>query len=503
MTEPSTGFWSQRRTLTAIALSMLALVEIVDLTIVSIVMPQIMGGLGVNINTVAMVTTSYVVAAAIFIPLSGLVIQRYGMKQVVLTSTITFGVFSMLCGMASTFTQMIIFRFMQGVGGAFLPAVAQSYIASRFKGKENARMMGLFSMVVVMGPIIGPVAGGFIAENLSWRWIFYVNLPLCIIAYVAIMWLMEPTKGERIKIDYISFIFMAIGIGCLEYFVDEGNRNNWFQSFEIIIIFAISMVFIGFFIWRGMTTSSVINFRLFKNLNFVISCALMFCAMVFITGTMAFFPTMLQRIYAFPVDLAGYITAPRGLAALIAAPLITKLMQVIYPRNILLSGLMIFASSCFLLAKFSIHFNFILIIVLMIIQGIGMMAIILPLMQFVFIGIADSENSDASGIFNFFRNFGVSVGTSLASTVIAHMQQIHYHDLTRHITPYSDGLRLWQEALHNVPMKQQMAIINSEIMEQSGLLSFLNAYYLFGVGLIVLLIMPFLLNKLRPGEIDA
>lgn len=491
------NFWLQPRTLVAYAVSLLALAEIIDLTIVAVAIPQIMGSLGANIDTVAMITTSYIVAAAVCIPLSGLVVRKYGMRNVMLVSATVFCVSSILCGMATSLTEMIIFRIFQGIGGAFLPAVAQSYISSHFKGKEQTRMMTMFSLIVVMGPILGPVLGGMLCENLSWRWIFYVNVPICIAAFAIIFVFMQKQRMEKIRIDYISFAFMAIGIGCLEYFIDEGNRHDWLSSIFMVTLLATAIILLGFFIWRGITHSCVVNLHLFKHANFVLCCVAMFTFMLLVTGTLAYFPTMLQQNYGYPVDTAGYLSAPRGITAILAAPFIPKLIQWLGARVVLFLGILIFAISCFMLASFGSNNSESLILYTMIMQGIGMMAFFIPVMQMVFVGIDDSQHSDASGVFNFFRNFAGSVGTSVVATLISHQMQVHYHSLASHVSPYSLGFQDWSSHIANQSQQMQVAIAHSEILSQASLLSYIDAYHLFGVGMLLLLILPFFMKSAK------
>ena len=497
------SIWLQNKSIIAIAISVLALAEIVDLTIVSTAIPQIMGGLGANLNSIAMITTGYVVASAICIPLSGMLIRKLGMKQLVLMSATIFGVFSILCGTSTSLTEMVIFRILQGVGGAFLPALAQAYISENFKGKDNVTMMSMFSMVLVLGPIIGPIAGGFLCEQLSWPWIFFVNIPVCLIAIIVIFLFMKPTKGEQVKIDYVSFAFMVLGVGMIEYFIDEGNQHDWFQSFSMLTILAFGFIFLGFFIWRGLLGSSVVNFKLFKNTNFVLSCTLMFFCMTLLTALMAYFPTMLQQIYGFPVDIAGYISSPRGIASVLAAPIIGKILLKTDARYVLMSGIILLAVSSFMTAHFSPNHDDLLIMVVMLIQGFAMMATFLPIMQGAFIGIPLNQTGDASGVFNFFRNIGTSVGTSFSATAISRMKQINYHDLAVHVSPFSHGYASWSASVHVGGASALIGLANDEVLKQSSLLSYLDSYYLFGLCLLVILILPFFLKKASVGSNSA
>ncbi|HCY38490.1 MAG TPA: MFS transporter, partial [Neisseriales bacterium] len=209
----STSFWLEPRSIVAYAVMLLALAEIIDLTIVAVAVPHIMGSLSANLSEVSLTMTSYIVAAAVCIPLTGLVTRKFGTKKVILVSAILFLFSSVLCGLSTSVTEMVIFRLMQGVGGAFLPSIAQSYISRSFTAEEQPKMMTVYSLIMVMGPILGPIFGGYLAENLSWRWCFYINVPICITSFVLIWRNMKKEVQEPVKIDYISFAFMAFGIG--------------------------------------------------------------------------------------------------------------------------------------------------------------------------------------------------------------------------------------------------------------------------------------------------
>ena len=495
-TEVKAGFWSQKRTIIGLAISLLALAEIVDLTIVAVAIPQIMGALGANIETVADITTIYIVSAAICILLSGLVIEKYGMKRVALASAIVFGISSIMCGLSTSLTEMIIFRAIQGVGGAFLPSLAQAYIATNFKKSEFNKMMAVYSMVIVMGPILGPLLGGAISENMSWRWIFYVNVPICVVAGVIIFFMMENTKIKNIKIDYISFGFMAIGVGCLELFVDNGNSHGWFGSIGIIILLAIAILGIGFFLWRGLICSSVINLSIFKNTNFVITSFLCFAFVLLFSAALAYLPTMLQQIYGYPVDLAGYITAPRGISAAITAIFVQAfLIKKIGCRSVMSLGMIVFAISSFMQASFSSIPNEFDILSTTMLQGVGMMMFFIPLMQVVAVGFEEKDMGDMSGAFNFFRNFGSSVGTAVVATIISRSQQVHFQEVGQNISALNPNFQAWASNLPTDDTSTQIAISVQQIAFQSNLMSYLDSFYIVGIASLALAVLPFLLKE--------
>lgn len=489
------NFWLEPRTLAAYAVSLLALAEIVDLTIVSVAIPNIMGSLSANISEVSLTMTSYIVAAAVCIPLTGLVTKKFGVKTVVLISAAVFGISSVLCGISTSLTEMIIFRIIQGVGGAFLPSIAQSYIAQKFSQHEQPKIMTVYSLCVVMGPIIGPIFGGILSEHLNWRWCFYVNVPICIAGFLMVLAFMKESVTENIKIDYLSFIFMAGGVACLEYFIDEGNTNNWFDSFQMLIVIICALFLLGFFIWRGLLGHSVINLKIFKNANFGLSCLTMLLFILMVSASMAYFPTMLQQSFKYPVDTAGYITAPRGLMAFICAPIVAKLVTKLDPRRIMFCGLLIFALASFMLAHFAPAVAEINILLVSLAQGIGMMAFFIPLMQIVFIGVPEDQRGDVSGVFNFARNMGSSIGTSLASTLISHQSQVSWNDMGEHISPYSRGFLWWSQSLGQMPLQMKMGVAQLNVLQQGSLLSYLDSFYLFGICLILLLWLPFVLKR--------
>lgn len=491
--EQQVSFWTQKRTIISLALSMLALAEIIDLTIVAVALPDIMGALNANINEISLTITTYIVAAAIFIPLTGFVTAKFGIKQVALASALLFGISSILCGIATSVNEMVVFRLLQGIGGAFLPSLAQAYIAQEFQDDDRNKMTAIFSSCVVLGPIIGPIMGGAITEYMSWRWIFYVNVPICAISFFAIQALMDNSRPHQIKADYTSFMFMAIGFGCLEYFLDEGNTLNWFDSPTLIIVFALAILFIIFFIWRGLLGKSVVDFQIFKYRNYVLSCIAVFIFMIIMVGNLTFFPTLLQQGYGFPVDSAGYIAAPRGVASFIAAPIFMRLAKNIDPRKLMFVGILIFAIASYQLCEFSaVHSNRQIILAVML-QGFGMMGVFINLFQLTYTNMPPELFSAAAGVFNFFRNIGSSIGTSIASTILSQQNQVAWNDQVSHINNFNPNYQRFTHLFHNT----NEAILNiiSLVKQQAFLVANLDVFYYSMIGVILLVWIPFTLDK--------
>jgi DHA2 family multidrug resistance protein len=489
-------FWLEPRILVAMAVCLLALAEIIDLTIVGVAIPHIMGALGCNIQEISLVTTSYVVSSAIFIMMTGFVSNRFGSKKTILFSAITFGLASVCCGLASSLNEMIIFRILQGIGGAFLPSMAQSYIVSNFNEQERPKMMVFYTLAVVLGPIIGPIMGGYLVEQYNWRCIFWVNVPICLISILLVIEHMQETITSKLTFDILSFSFMTLGFGCLEYFIDEGNNDDWFNSHKLIIILLIGILAISFFIWRGILGKSIVNFSVFKKRHFVVACLICFGFMVIITCSLSFYATLLQQGYNFPVSLAGYITAPRGIFALIGGAVGSKLCLKFDKRLILILGAILFSYACYLEAHYSVDWSMSTQLICCAIQGFAMTLVFIPLMQMVFTGIKHNLSNDAGGVYNFFRNMGSSVGTSLASSLISRQQQVSWNDLSSHLNPFTYPVQA--SIIHSDKLKQ-VSIWALQVQHQAFIVANIDVFYLCAKAVLILIIFAVFLDKPAQG----
>ena len=245
---------------------------------------------------------------------------------------------------------------------------------------------------------------------------------------------------------------------------------------------------------KSIMSAAEYAFNIFKNANFVFSCLMMFVFMLFATASFAYFPTMMQNIFNYPVDTAGYITAPRGLAAVVTALFIPKISNILGEKLVVVLGIFSFSIGCFMLSSYGPSVSMGYVITSMIFQGFGMMAFFVPMMQICFLGISNEENTDASGVFNFFRNFGASVGTSVAATTISHQMQVNYNDLGQHISPYAHGYQLWIQNLQGVSETMQVAIAQILVHQQSSFLSYLDTFYLCAIGMLFIIWTPFILK---------
>jgi MFS transporter, DHA2 family, multidrug resistance protein len=486
----------EKRKIVAIAVSILAMTEILDATIVSVSLPNIMGAIGANTNQASWLLTSYIIAAAIFMPLAGLVADKFGRKQVMLFSTVIFCVASIMCGLSSTLTEMVIFRILQGMGGAFLPSLAQGYIVDNYDAHERNKIMTFYGLCCIMGPVLGPVLGGVITQYFNWRWIFYVNIPVCIIGFAILYKLMNKTEKKVVHIDYMGFVLLAFGVGLIEYFINQGNSKGWFQSNGMIVSFIFGVLFLSFFIWRGSRRKTVIDFRIFKDKNFTVCCLILFLFYVAIMAVMSYFPTMLQDLYNFPTLTSGLMTSPRGIAALITAPIVMRLSSKINSRALISLGIKIFVLSTIFLTEFSPVQGQYRVLIPVILQGISMTTVLILLAITAYRNMPKYLSDSAAGMYGFFRNIGNSIGTAIAATIISTQSQVNWNHLSSSISNYSQNYKVWSQNLvyHGL---QQLNIASNIVNTNSTFISYLDVFYFSLVLGIVIIFIPFLLKKFK------
>ena len=489
------NYWLSRRVLVVYAVSVLALMEIVDLSIVSIVIPQMLVALNTNLDSIAMVSTFYVIAATMFNPLTGFMIERFSFKNVILGSALVFAISSILCGMSNSLYGMMLFRFLQGLAGAFLPSTAQAYITANFKGEEQNKMMTIFSSTLVLGPIISPIMGAYLAANLSWRFVFYVNAPICFVGFIMVFFLMQPSKTQEVNFDKPSLLYLCFGIGLLEYFIDQGDVHYWFKSTQMIWIFFCSMVFLFLFIHRGIFYKSILNLTLFRYKNFVLINMLVYLFFMISAMIFAYVPTLIQKVYGYPVEKVGLLSLSRGIAVLLSIPFIKFLLKKIGHRETIFLGVIILIYSCWAFVKLSIATTATHLIFIMCLQAIGMLFVLLPLLEICFLDIPQNLQSEASGVINFFRNFAVSSGTAFVSSFLSHQLNENYIQLRAFINPMSLGFQLWEEKLIGIPKYIQLKLAQVEVLKSALLQAYHNLYLLCASLFLLVLFLVFFVKS--------
>ena len=488
----------KHRGLIIFTVMMVAILEVLDSTIVNVALPSMMPALGANQNQITWVLTAYVVASAIMVPLTGFLSTRFGNHNLLLVNICGFLAGSMLCGLSQSLSQIIFFRIIQGACGAALIPISQSILRTSFPISQQGKAMTIWGLGIMMAPIMGPTIGGYITEVLSWRWVFYLNLPICLLAVVLTLYAVPKDKGQKNAIDYVSLFALVMGIGALQIMLDQGNEKGWFESNFIVLLAVLSVLGLAILIFRSFTLKKpLILLKLYCNRNFAICNLIMLCFAGSLFGIIAVEPMMLERLYNYPIITTGLMLSPIGLGSvlgMISASILMKKMDV---RLIILVGLVGSSLSCFSLSSIapvtpSIYFlwpNFIL--------GISMGLIMIPISTYSLLTIPKSTITEGAGLLAFCRMIGTSIGISMISTTLSYGNQVSWNNLGEHINRFSTPLQAWF-AHQGLPMGSPLGIarLGQMLSIQSSVQSFLNVYDALGYSFALLILVIYFIEPI-------
>lgn len=496
--------------LVAITVMLPTLIEIVDMSIVNVSLGHIRGSLSAGIDESTWVITSYLVANAIIIPISGWLSRLFGRKRYLISSILLFTFSSFMCGSSRSLNSLIFFRIIQGIGGGGLQPLSQAILFETFPPEQRGIAMAIFGIGIMFGPIIGPLLGGWIIDNWSWPWIFYINLPIGVLSIIMVFFfIIDPPymKRIRMKIDYMGILFLAIGIGCLQVILDLGQRRDWFASDLISWLAIISVTSLTIFVVVELLFAEhpVVNLRLFKDISFSTGNVVMFFTFFNLFGSIVLLPIYLQTLMGYTATLAGLVLGPGGFATMIAMPIAGRLITKINPKGILVFGIIVCAYSTHLMSKFNLHADFYSIAWPRVVLGIGMGFTVIPLMTLAFSSIKKEEMGNATAIFNLLRNLGGSFGVAFISTMIVRRAQFHQVHLVEHLTPFDTSYQLASSQAtqflgqkgFDVSTSQHggLATIYGQLLKQASMLSFNDAFYLLSVLMICTLPLLLLIKR--------
>jgi len=455
-----------------------AIMQMIDTTITNVALPHMQGSLSATQDQLSWVLTSYIVAAAIMTLPIGWLAGRYGQKNIVLYSLAGFTLASILCGTASSLNEMIMFRIMQGVFGAALVPLSQSIMLDINSPEDQSKAMTLWAISVMIGPILGPTLGGFLTENYSWRWVFYINLPLGICAFLTILTLMPDSKRVARPFDKLGFFTLALSIACVQLILDRGHQLDWFDSTEIQFYFALILASVWVYIAHTRVTSNpFITPAILHDRNFMTAFAFMFVCGLVLLSTMALMPPYMQNLMGYSVSDTGMIMAPRGLGTLIAMVFVGWVGARIEARNIVLFGLLLTAYSINIMCTFSTFVPAHLIIQNGVLQGIGLGLVFMPLSSVAYITLKPEHRAEAAGLFSLVRNLGSSIGVSIAFVLFARNVQIQHAYLAENITPYSLAYGLQQlPQIQGDGAVSALMLLDAEIYRQAATIAYINDF---------------------------
>jgi len=487
----------QRRMITG-SVMLATLMQAVDTTIANVALPSMQGSLSATQDQISWVLTSYIVATAIMTPPTGFLAERFGRKKLFLAAVIGFTVSSVLCGLAQNLEQMVLFRVLQGAFGAPLIPLSQAVLLDSYPPEQHGSAMALWGVGVMVGPVLGPTLGGWLSEYYDWRWVFLINLPFGVLAWLGISACVAETPRKQRRFDLFGFTLLTLAIGALQMMLDRGELAGWFESTEIVLEAALAAAFGYMFLVHMLThPQPFLSPAIFRDRNLVTCLVLIFAVGVIMLATMALLPPFLQNLIGYPAVTTGLLLAPRGMGTMIGMLLVGRLIGRVSPRLLLLLGLSLVAGMLWEMSHFTDEVSRFALVWTGLVQGIGLGLLFVPLSTVAFSTLAPALRTEATSMYSLMRNIGGSIGISIVTAQLARGTQAHRAVLAEHVNPLNPRL---DEALlplaGQLSESAQLALLDTELNRQAALLAYLGDFEL--VMVITLATMPLLLLLRQP-----
>lgn len=500
--------------LIAVSVMLATVMEVLDTSVANVALPHISGNLSATTEEATWVLTSYLISNAIILPATSWIGKYVGRKRFLIICIIIFTVASALCGAAPNLAVLIIARILQGMGGGALQPIAQSVLLESFPPAKRGAAMAVYGMGIVVAPIIGPTLGGWITDNYSWRWIFYINLPVGLIAaFMANAFVEDPPylKGQKPgEIDYTGFGLMALGLAALELTLDLGQQRDWFESSLIVFTASVSALsLIGFVIWELYTPEPIVNLRVFLNRNFAVGCAMIATVGIVLYGSTALLPLFLQTLLGYPAVESGMAVSPRGIGAVISMIVVGRLISRVDARYLIVFGFSVLSFSTWMFTWINMNISPSNIMIPMVISGLGMGFVFVPLTTMAMATLPQDQIGNASGIYNLMRNTGGSIGIAIMTTLLARNQQVHQAYLTAHTSQYDPAFQAMFEQIRNgflsttdLATATQMAYgrIYGLVQQQAAVLAYLDDFKVLVFLCVLCIPLAFLFKRVRNAK---
>ncbi|MBM3547789.1 MAG: DHA2 family efflux MFS transporter permease subunit [Alphaproteobacteria bacterium] len=463
-----------------------------DMTIINVALPHMQGTLLATQDQISWVLTSYVVASAIMTPPTGILAARLGRKRFFQWSVAGFIAASMLCGMATSLGELVFYRILQGATGAALIPVSQAILLDTYPRERHAQAMAMWGVGVMVGPILGPTVGGYITELWDWRWIFFINLPVGIVAMLGIAASVPETpRDPHRKFDLTGFVLLTLGVGALQLMLDRGEVEGWFESTEIVIEATLAgLCFYGFVVHSATVEKPFLDLALLRDRNFAIGVLLIFLINLMMLATLALLPAFLQSLLGYPIIETGFMMMPRGLGTMAAMLLVGRISGLIDARLIVTVGLLLTSFSMWEMSRFNMDVDEHAIIVTGALQGFGMGLIFSPLSAMTFSTLMPQLRTDGAAVFSLMRNIGSSIGVSVMTALLSQGRQLHRSHLVEHVTPFSPVMKDGSETFA-LDTLAGLARLSAEISRQADFLAYLGDFYI--LMLVPLIPLPLIL----------
>jgi DHA2 family multidrug resistance protein len=500
----------------AITVTLATFMEVLDTSIANVALPHIAGSLSAGQDESTWVLTSYLVSNAIVLPLSGWLSSIMGRKNFYMSCVALFTVSSFMCGLAPNLSTLIVCRVLQGIGGGGLQPSEQAILADTFPPAKRGMAFAVYGIAVVTAPAIGPTLGGWITDNFTWRWIFFINIPVGIISILLTSRLIQDPpyfrrrKLSETKIDYVGLSFVALGLGALQIVLDKGQRDDWFESHFIVVlslIAAVSLIFV--ILWEWKHKDPIIDLHLFRDRTFAVSNLLMFMLGFALLGSTLLLPLFMQTLLGYTAERAGLALMPGGFTIIVLLPLVGFLLSRYSPRWLLIFGLVVLSGSLFHMTGFNLEMDFRTAAVARMLQAAGMAFLFVPINTAAYAFLPREKNNAASGLMNLARNIGGSVGISLVTTLLDRRTQVHLNDLSRRLSASNPAFQTMLQgatqamrahgASAALASRQAYALIEGTVQRQATMLAYIDDFRLLGWAILAMIPMVFLMKKGRPG----
>jgi DHA2 family multidrug resistance protein len=486
--------------------------EVLDTTVVNVSLPHIAGSLSASVDEATWALTSYLVANAVVLPMTGWLANYFGRKRILLTAVMGFTTASALCGLSTSLSMLILFRIIQGATGGALQPLSQAVLLEAFPPQDRGKAMGFWGLGIVVAPMLGPVLGGWLTDNYSWRWIFYINIPVGLLCIIMVrLFIFDPPYIRRAssRVDYWGIGMLAVGIGALQVLLDKGQEDDWFGSNFIRTLAVIAAVgLISLIIWELRTAHPIVNLRTLKNRTYSTGVFLMTMLGFVLYGSLVLLPILLQTLLGYPALQAGIAMAPRGLGSFITMPIVGAILVRFDARKMLTLGVIGASFTLIQLSWLNLNAGYWDIFWPQFLQGVALSLLFVPLTTVTMDPIPNEQMGNATSIFNLMRNIGGSTGIAAATTFLERRTQFQINVLGAHVTPYSETARQALVGARNALMaagadpvtatQQAYGAVYGTVVRQASMLAFLETFRM--LGLIFLALLPLLLLMRRPTQ---
>ncbi|HTW24285.1 MAG TPA: DHA2 family efflux MFS transporter permease subunit [Candidatus Baltobacteraceae bacterium] len=503
--------------LIAVVVAMGAFMEVLDTSIANVALPYMAGSLGASNDQSTWVLTSYLVSNAIVLPISGWFANALGRKRFFMACLVIFTISSLLCGIAPSLGAIIFFRILQGAGGGGLQPMAQAILADVFPPEKRGLAFALYGVTAIIAPTIGPTLGGWITDNYTWRWIFFINLPVGILTLFLVYRLVDDppwakrAAGTKLHFDYIGLSLLALGVGCLQVMLDKGQEDEWFGSHFITTLAILTAVgLLSFVIWEWFYKRPIVDVHMFENLNFLSANGMMFALGILLFSSLVMMPLFLQSLMGYTAESAGLVLSGGGVLLLILMPVVGILSGKVQARYLVAFGWLTLAIGMYISSQqLDLDISFFSASMLRLVQVFGLGFLFVPINLVSYIGMPAEKSNSVAGLVNFMRNIGSSVGTSMVTTLLERRAQVHQAYLVAHVTPggpnFSRQVAVLAARLAAAgdnsehALRQAYGLIFQSVISQATLLAYVDTFFVLSGLSALMFVISFALKKNELG----